>query len=288
MCGIFTALALVQIWLLLVTGNGVAWFGDAHSEADNLRSAEGYAKHGLWSHHGLPRLLYGKLFPSVGTVVLEVDGAGQVRPPFRNHLLKDQENPDEWVYTHYPPGPNLVLGLEASLLGMSRIWLFRLLPIAIGLAATGIFFKSLLRTFGKRQAIFLALACAVLPMFSTCTGCLHYEGYATALILIEMALLMRLYREAGQPAWPDYLALAALGLLQGCMSFDQLFIVSLLPLPFWVLRRHEGRSASVLSLFWLLRLPGERSCWRTCCTSGRSAPSSAAWPPLLKNTDPLR
>jgi hypothetical protein len=52
--------------------------------------------------------------------------------------------------------------------------------------------------------------------------------------------------------WPIFFAF---GFFQGWLSFDQFFVVCLIPLPFWLMRRAEGSRPSFRWLFWMCALP---------------------------------
>ena len=250
---VFLLFTLFQVWRLYSIGNGLAT--DAHSEADALRSADAYARDGLGSYHGLPRTLHGALFPTVGTVIDHADANGMVPEKFRVGFPERLAHRDAWVYTHYPPGPNLLCGLWAKMCGMERIWVLRLFPLAFGLVAVAFFFQGLMRAFGPARALLIATACAALPMFGEYINGLHYFGYSLALVLVQLTLLLEIFlgrRRCG--AWLGA-AFFTLGFLQGWLSFDQFFVVSLLAVPFWWLRRAVGDAPSFKLLLLLVVLP---------------------------------
>lgn len=250
---VFVLFTLFQVWRLFAIGNGLAT--DAHSEADALRSADAYARDGLWSYHGLPRTLHGALFPTVGTIIDHADASGMVPEKFRVGFPERLAHRDAWVYTHYPPGPNLLCGLWAKICGLERIWVLRLFPLAFGLAAVAYFFQGLVRTLGPARALIIATACAALPMFGEYINGLHYFGYSLALVLVQLALLLEIF--LGCRRWDVWLGAVffTLGFLQGWLSFDQFFVVGLLALPFWWLRPEEGDAPSFKLLLLLVALP---------------------------------
>ncbi len=250
---IFFLFALVQVWRLHSLGNDLGT--DVHSESDALRSADAYAREGLWSHHGLPRILHGALFPKVGTVLDHTDASGLVPEKFRKGFPAGLAHRDAWVYTHYPPGPNLLCGLWAKICGLERLWVLRLFPLVFGLGAVAFFFWALARAFDPARALVLAGACAVLPMFGAYLIGLHYQGYSLALLLVQLALLLRIFRGRNRCGAGLGAAFFTLGFLQGWLSFDQFFVVSLLAVPFWCLRREEGDAPSFKLLLWLVALP---------------------------------
>jgi hypothetical protein len=256
---VFLFLLLVQAGYLVRVGNGLPppGMGDSHSEADLIRSADAYFKDGLTSHHGLPRILYGygKRFPTNGAVADHLDANGLVPLKFRQGFPPDQANPDDWVYTHYPPGPNLLGGALAHLFGFNHIWLWRLLPISLGFLAMTIFFRTLARAFGADRAGLIVAACIVLPMVVFYLPGLHFQGYAFELLLLQLSLLIRIFWSPdGLRSWhgPVFFLL---GFMQGWLSFDLFFVVTLLAWPLWLLRRAEGVQPPVRRLLLMMVLP---------------------------------
>jgi hypothetical protein len=251
--GAFLFLVVVQGAHLVWIGNQLGKLCDTHGDADALRSGEAYWKDGLTSYHGLPRILYGSRFPANGTVVGCLDTNGLVKPEYRIGLPDRLAERDTWVYTHYPPGPNLLCGVSARLFGFDPIWKLRLLPVSLSLTAMAVFFWMLARAFGTDRGALIAIACAVLPMVSTHMPALHYEGYSFALLLLQLSLLIHLLWKTGQRSlWP-LPVLFLFGFFQGWLSFDQFFVVTLLPWPLWLLRRAGGAR---LPVRWLLLAVG--------------------------------
>lgn len=254
LAGTYVFLVALQICYLVWIGNGLGKYCDLHSEADALRSAAAYLKDGLTSHHGLPRLLYGGRFPNVGTIIDHIDTNGLVPLEFRRGFPESLSSPNNWVYTHYPPGPNLICAMEARWVGLDRIWVLRLFPLLTGLSAAAVFFLQLARVFGPDRGALIALGCVVLPMFNTYMPGLHYQGYSFALLLLELTVLLRAWwSRAGFRGW-HWPVLFLLGFLQGWLSFDQFFVVSLTPIPLWLIRRAEGGHIDVRGLIWSVGL----------------------------------
>lgn len=240
--GVFVLLVVFQLLYLVWMGNNPGKYCDGFSEVHALRAAKAYVTDGFSAHHGLPRCLYQQQehFPGQGMEIDHVGADGTVTPEFRQGFPSSMAYPDNWVYTHYPPGPDLLCGLMVQLCGMNHIWLLRLLPLGFGLLAAWVFFQSLARAFGPRQAVFIAAACVVLPMFNAYMPGLHYQGYSFALLLLELSLVVRgLWVTGGFQSW-YWFAFFMFGFLQGWLSFDQCFVVCLAPVPFWLLRRAEG------------------------------------------------
>lgn len=258
--GAFVFLVLVQIVQLAWIGNGLMKRGDPHGDADALRSGEAYWKEGLTSYHGLPRMLYGNRFPTNGTVISHVDATGRVPERFRHGFPERLADPDAWVYTHQPPGPNLLCGVSALFLGFDPIWKLRLLPIGLGLAAIAIFFKSLARAFGSDRGALIAVACALLPLISTFMPALHYEGYSFAFLFLQFSVLIRLLWKPAGRSLGSWVALFLLGLLQGYFCFDLCFVVVAAVVPLWLMRRAEGGTTPFSWLVAAMALPFSGFC----------------------------
>jgi hypothetical protein len=242
--GIFGLLVAVQIAYLGWIGKGLGKFTDSFSEANVIRAVDAYLHDGITSHHGLARSIYGNKFPGVGFVVNRLDAQGQVPAEFRQGFPESAAAPDEWVYTHYPPGPEIVCWVLASPFGIERLWVLRLFPLCLCLLAAAVFFRALARAFGTDRAALVAGACVLLPMFNTYMPGLHFQGYSWALFLLQLSLLMRMYwTQAAVPRW-CWAALFLLGFVQGWLSFDQFFVVGLIAWPLWLLRRSEGGAPS--------------------------------------------
>ena len=256
---VFLLLLLVQLGYLLRVGNGLppTGLGDTFSEADLIRSSGAYLQEGLTSHHGLPRILHGyqTLLPTNGIVCDHVDTNNLVPLKFRQGFPGSQADPNNWVYTHYPPGPNLLGGVSAHLFGLNHIWLWRLLPISLGFLTLMIFFRTLARAFGADRAGLIVAACVILPMVVLYLPALHFQGYSFELLLLQISLLIRIFWiHDGMRNWHGPV-IFLLGFLQGWLSFDLFFVVTLLAWPLWLLRRAETVGPPLRRLLWLMILP---------------------------------
>ncbi len=252
---VFALLILLQGLYLIKIGPGVSKHTDGFSEANALRAADAYIQDGLWSYHGLPRQAYGKRLHGEGVYAMIVGADGAVPLEYRLRLPARCANPDLWVYTHYPEGPDVMLALIGHVVGLENMRLLRLFPLGIGLFASAIFFITVAQRFGTGRAVFIAAGCVLLPMFHACMPGLHYQGYSLALLLLQISLLLRMYwRQTPIPKW-HWAALFLFGFLQGWLSFDQFFVVGLIAWPFWLLRKSEGYTPSKLTLALCLALP---------------------------------
>jgi hypothetical protein len=254
----------MTLWVLLLAFQaGYLWYlddrlsyaSDPHAEADTLRAAEGYVADGLAAHHGLARILYGTRFPGEGTVKDHVDAQGQVPAKYHRGFPDEMADRNQWANTHYPPGADLINGVQARLFGVDPIWRLRLLPVVVGFLGLAFFFRTVSLLWGAERGVLIALAVAVLPSVSLWLPTLHHESYAFALVLIQTSLLLRGLWGMGRPgAWLAAL-LFLIGFVQGWLSWDHFFLVSLLAVPWWLLRRAEGENPPLRWLLWMMAAP---------------------------------
>jgi hypothetical protein len=208
-----------QLAYVIALGDSLSPIADPFSEANALRAGEGYVEEGFSRNYGLPMVGYGDQFPETG---FGLQGTA--------------------VYTHYPPGPDLLAGVLTKLFGKHRVGRYRIAPLLVGLASLGGFAWMLARAFGALPAAGLLAGCALAPMFGNMMHGLHYQGYALSLFLVELGILIRLLgpHAVERSAFP-FAALWALGFLQGWLSFDYCFLVTFAPLPLAILWGKPGR-----------------------------------------------
>jgi hypothetical protein len=285
---IWVVLIVFQVGFLWHLGDNLNYLGDSHAEADAMRAAEAYIADGISSHHGLARILYGTRFPEEGSVKDHVERNGQVAEKFSHDFPAELKDRNQWPLTHYPPGAELINGFQARTFGLHPMWRLRLLPVAVGLMGLAYFFRTISLIWGVERSALIAVAVVVLPAVWLWMPTLEFEGYALALVMIQTGLVMRQFwqtegegREeifraetliprgatgsspqpspilkgrgramAGIGVWLP-VALFLIGFVQGWLSWDHFFVVSLLALPWWLLRRGEGENLRWSWLFWM-------------------------------------
>ncbi|WP_294536005.1 hypothetical protein [uncultured Rhodoblastus sp.] len=200
--------ALYDVWKIRDWGDKLSPV-DAYSEANALREVDGFRAQGFWRDAGLGNVLFGPRYPDEGF------------PTTTGEELEHTLTPSG-VYTHYPPGPEYLLYLAEAVLGPEPVSRLRLLPIALGAAATTFFGLSVRRRFGAVAGWLVMLVSLTVVPFSDAYTSIHEFGYALALLLVEIGVAIGRNRLR----WPFLL----LGFLQGWLSFDQIFLVVLTPL----------------------------------------------------------
>jgi len=181
---------------------------DPYSEANVLREVRNFLEHGLTVHYGLGTVYYPGMYPTDGFAAdpdVSLFGVSA-----------------EGVYTHYPPGPEYILYAATKLLGSEPVSRLRLVPVLLGLAAMVFFGLAVRRRFGAAIGWLVMTACMITPTVTDEFVSLHSQGYAFALLLLEIGLAI------GVNAWAAPFVL--IGFLQGWLSFDYVFLVTLTPL----------------------------------------------------------
>lgn len=211
---LIAALIVHQARIAWSLGNELSARADPYSEADAVRSGEGYAALGFAAHHGLPDVLYGGRFPQTGNVT---------EPELVGHTT--------YVYTHYPPGPNWIVGVMTKLFGVGRLRSYRLAPLALGALALTFYAWALARRMGAGRGLLLLVLTGLPRMTTQMMHGLHYQGYAQSLLLVQIGLLLLLLPEPGRMRRVGWGALVLVGFAQGWLSFDHAFLVAFTAVP---------------------------------------------------------
>lgn len=212
---------------------------DSFSEANAFRASESYIENGVTPHCGLPAVLYGGKFAESGFTVKE---------------------PHVWpAYTHYPGGPDLLLGLLRFLtedhgFGKARAVLVIINSVIVSL---GVYF--FWKVLGLESALLISLWAILAPAFSRVMHTVHYQGLALSLLFLEVALASCLLRGRLTASKKMLWGLFVIGFLQGSLSFDYVVLVWLSPWVLWALseaKRPNLKPAILLSTAALLGFCG--------------------------------
>ncbi|AXQ29985.1 hypothetical protein D0B54_15465 [Solimonas sp. K1W22B-7] len=211
---------------------GLSTTADPWTEADTIRAADGYAQQGLFSNWGLPDLCFGDQFSEYGTKAMLRKGQGAqswLAAAAVGREISDPISADRFVYTHYPAGPHLIAGAVAKTFGSGRITLYRAAPITAGLIAVVYFFFELAKSMGLFRAALAGMAMTSIPMFTNMMHGLSYQGYALALLLVQLGFCMRIARR-GWSGTSIKVWMFLVAFCQGMLGFDYAFLVVLAPL----------------------------------------------------------
>jgi hypothetical protein len=211
--------SISMIWKVSDLGDGLSWV-DPGSEANVLREVRHFLEEGVAKHYGLGDLNYPGMYDDAGIVPSYLENPDSDRSEtayVREHVVHS-----DGVYTHYPPGSEYLIYAAARVLGLTPVWRLRLLPIAVGFAAT-LFLALAVRRRFSAEAGWLVAACLVLtPSVTSGFIGLHDQGFALALTMFEVGMTLAYERRL--------MPLAIVGFLQGWLSFDQVFLVTFIPL----------------------------------------------------------
>ena len=201
--------------------------GDSYSEANDIRAGEGYAAMGLTSNAGLPDANYGNRFEHVGG----------------KHDTLLCESPERCIYLHYPPLPELVLGVATKWFGVGRLFVYRLFPITLGLIALSALGAALFKAIGPVRAAVVMWLFGNVPMTSNMMHVVALHEYAVAFFLLEMAVLLVAVSAPVLRTW-HLVALGVAAFLEGWTAFDYVFLVSLAPLCVFLAFKDIGNPVS--------------------------------------------
>ena len=195
--------------------NHLSEVADSYSESNALRSAQAILAHGWTANAGLPETTFGGLYPETG------------------HWRK--YGGQTHIDTHYPGGTTWLTAAMRIACGQRPVSCLRALPIAVSALGAFVLAFALMVSLGLLRGLAAAVGSFVVPLYANMMLGLHYQGYALALLSIELGLLLVLFSSGRTLQRRDLLAIAALGFVQGWLAFDYFFLVTLAPLPLAVL-----------------------------------------------------
>jgi len=213
-----------QLRLADKLGSQPSFQADGASELAALASGMHYYKRGFIENFGLPDLS---------------------TPPQKWYVdPNDEPASNGGCYTHYPPGPNWLVGAGIHLCGPNNFACYRRIPIFFGGLCLILSFLCMTRTVGSVAAAAFIGALAAIPMTSEMMHGLHYQGYALSLIILQMSYSWYLFSLSRTPRTRELTAMFGLSFIQGWLSFDYFFISSLFPVSIYFL----GSKRSLLDL----------------------------------------
>lgn len=215
-------------------GGSLSEIADQYGEANDIRAGEAFADNGFSHRKGLPEISYGNAFENQGG----------------KHDLELCQQPRDCVYLHNPPGSAYAVGLMTKIVGKGQVFLYRLLPLTIGLLAFSFFAYALVSTIGPRHAAAVYLMILIVPMFENMMHGLCYHGYALSFCLAELGVLLLALLKTGAVLKRGHLvALGLLGFATGWFCYEYVFVVALSAVPVWLLREDwrepEARRAAL-------------------------------------------
>ncbi len=194
---------------------------DNYSEADFVRSAARFADEGLWKHAGIPDVAYGDLFAKQGG------------------KFDKQENcksSDECFYTHAPPGGIYIVYVFDKLGSPTNLFPMRIFGVAFGGFAFFMFLRQLAKRWGPWRAAALAVCLTQIPMMWNNLHGIAYHGYITSVLLLQMAVLLRIFGSPGRVKLTTWALLFLNTYVQGWLAYDYIFLCTFAPLAIWLFR----------------------------------------------------
>lgn len=148
-------------------GNQTFHRSDGASEGIAIHAANHFYQHGFFSTWLL------SMSPAFG-----LDGEGKQRT-------------EPFVYTHYFPGPSLVLGLTMKVLGADQAWMARLIPLTLTVVAL-FFLAVVFGMFVQSPVLGLVFALALLTSRALTIFSIGWwgQGYVLAFYIFMMSLLI--------------------------------------------------------------------------------------------------
>lgn len=239
--------ALAWLLLLIIIGSAVVKesliayrltdltspIADSFSEANSVRAAESYIDRGFTFAAGLQAISYGARFPDTGY-----------------HHARG----DDFIYTHYPPGPDYLVGLATMVFGKGEVSKFRAIPLFVG-AMSLVFLAFISMAFwGPFGSVVFVGTLLLIPMSTNMMHGLHYQGYAMNLLFIQLGIMLETISKRDRNPGHWKVSLFILGVLQGYLSFDHFYLVALGGVPAVLLSGTAGRER--LRLLAVALIPG--------------------------------
>jgi hypothetical protein len=109
------------------------------------------------------------------------------------------------------------------------------LPLAVSGIGAFVLALALIVALGTARGLVVSLAAFAVPLYSNMMLGLHYQGYALALLSIQLGGLLFLYGRHRPLAPRDLVLAGGLGFVQGWLSFDYFFLVAFAGVPIAVL-----------------------------------------------------
>lgn len=216
-----------------ILNNFLSDIADPYSESNAIRAGEGYCDQGFLFNKGLPDIAYGGRYPKQGNLGNRPPGAPR---------------PKAAVYTHYPPGPDWLVGMMTCVCGKGEIGCFRILPVAIGMIGLVFFSMCAWLTFGPLLSVAVAFFLLVPAGMTNMMHGLHYQGYALTLLLMQLGALLLGFGTNKLSLKSMIAAQSVFGFVQGWLSFDYVFLVSLCAVPIGILVQSANKHAVSKSL----------------------------------------
>ncbi len=195
--------------------NGLFSKGLRNSEWMTVNGGRGFAEQGFLSNGGLPDILYGSVSPE-----------GEKK---------------KFIKLTYPPAPHWLAGIFIKICGLGNQSCYRIFPAILGIISLIFVAKILLSVLEPIKSALMMLSLAVVPTTIIVMHGLTYLSYSSSLFLVQLALLLKIFKEDSKYNKNNLLILFIAGFIQGWFSWDYLFLVCLSPIPFALLYFQDSK-----------------------------------------------
>jgi hypothetical protein len=149
----------------------------------------------------------------------------------------------------------LLVGVFTKICGIGNLNCLRLSSTAFSISAFIFFTIMLSSSFSPLRTTILVSSVAIIPMTRYMVHTLHYFNYAFSLFLIQLGLLLYLFKKKIQFSKFNLTFLFLLGFIQGWFSYDYFFLVSFSALPLALLYYPLDQRAYKKQLFLAILFP---------------------------------
>lgn len=239
-----------------------------NTERVYMPPARGYVEEGFFSNYGKPNVWYGVDIDVNSERMKEAIGLSLQR---REELKGAGYTVDKYVpgyspyYTSLPIGDYWIAGLLMKACGENNFLCFRLILTAFNVLMFIIFAKMLLSSFSPIRAAIILFAVLIIPMTRNLMWVLHYYSYMFSLFLLQLGLLIYIFRKNIKLRVSHIAALFFLGFVQGYISFEYFFLIAFCAVPLALLYCPLDNKAGKKKLFYVCLLPVLGFCFAFVC-----------------------
>lgn len=214
---ILTLISEIKYTNKIIKSNQLSGRADGYSEANSLRGSLYLKEKGLFYTSGLANIGYGNIYPDHGRGI---------------------DNNE--IYTHYPPGPEYVLYFYR--LFSDDIYSYRILNIFLCMTVIIFFLIQLYKILGEsNKAIIPIVFLTIVPIFFNTMHGLHQTTYCFYLNILSTSFIF-LFLRGKFSSKKLLISTFFISFVQGWMTFDYFFIVTLGAVPLLLLFKADKKT----------------------------------------------
>lgn len=224
---VFLLLLGVQISLLKDISNKTSPLADGYSESNAIRAGASYNDLGFLKNAGLPDICYGTLFQEIGS----------------------KKGRESCVYTHYPPLPDISVGIMSVICGNGNTDCFRALPVTFNILLYLVAFLLIFMIFEIKVGTGVVIFLMIPKTFHFMVHGLHYQGYALSILLLQVTFSLYILKN-DKVSSKSFIGIGLFSFIQGWLSFDYFFLSSFFALPLLLIFKEKKQilKITVISL----------------------------------------